>query len=100
MKRLVIGPDAEADLRQAVLWYADQREGLEQRFIDEFDEFTRAILLFPRGAPLITDHIRMMPMRVFKHVITYTVDGDQVVILRVVHGSRHPRQRTRGRKRI
>lgn len=99
MKRLVIGPDAEEDLRKAVLWYAEQREGLDQRFIDEFDEFCRAILRFPRGAPLITDHIRMMPMSVFKHVITYAAQGDDVFILRVVHGHRHPRQRTRGRKK-
>jgi hypothetical protein len=36
--RLIIRPEAEADMTEAYAWYESRLEGLESRFIEEIDE--------------------------------------------------------------
>lgn len=97
-RTLIIGPDAEDDLRAAMAWYAQRSAGLDQRFLQEFNEHCQVIKAVPMGAPVLRGPIRMLPMRVFDHVITFSVEPDRIFILRVVHGRRHPKQRRTGRR--
>jgi len=78
--RLVVRPQAEAELLSARDWYENQRAGLGQEFVDEVRETMSEVATRPRRAIL-----RRFPYGVFFRTVT-----DEIVILGVIHGRRHP----------
>ncbi|MBK9167651.1 MAG: hypothetical protein IPM24_09330 [Bryobacterales bacterium] len=52
-RRVHFEAEAEAEYRQAGVWYESQRKGLGAEFFDEIDATIRQVLNFPRlGAPV------------------------------------------------
>ena len=38
--------------------------------------------------------LRLLPLKIFPYVITYHFTGKEIIVARIVHGRRHPRQRS------
>lgn len=86
-------PKAGMDVLHAARWYGAQRTGLDREFLAELEAHFDTIANFPNGAVLISRTLRMLPMRKFPFVITYRATTHRIIIVRVVHGRRHPIQR-------
>lgn len=84
--------EAERDLADAAWWYEQQQAKLGHEFLDDaqlvFDRIAEGPLTFPvmhRGA-------RRAVMNRFPFCIYFVVEESTIVVLAVIHGSRHPRR--------
>ena len=85
-------PEAEADLEDAAAWYEKQRAGLGQDLLDEALAAFDAISGNPALYPVVHRRTRRALMRRFPFGIYYQVEADLVVVIAVMHGSRHPQR--------
>ena len=88
--RLIYHPDAEAELLEAVRWYAGKDKKLANRFLREFDAAINLIQASPDRSRLVEHDVRRFLMRRFPYGIYYRYEGDELRILVVKHHSRHP----------
>ena len=89
--RLVVRPQAEAELVAARNWYNTQRAGLGHEFVDEVAEASAAIATRPLSFPKVHGEMRRAILRRFPYGVFFRTTTDEVIILGVVHGRRHPR---------
>lgn len=64
-RRLIIRPEAEADLREAYAWYEEQRPGLGDEFLRAVDDCLAAIRRYPMMHPLVHREARRALARRF-----------------------------------
>lgn len=86
----IVLPEARRDLRQALAYYEEQRPFLGDRFPEDFSAQRRFIEHFPMAAPVIYAGVRRRLFSTFEHGVFYTVEGDQIHILRVLHTAQSP----------
>jgi plasmid stabilization system protein ParE len=84
-------PEAEHDLAESAAWYEQQRTGLGQEFLDAALATFSAITDIPNGFAVIHRSVRRALLHRFPFAVFYVFDRDGVVVLGVLHGSRHPR---------
>jgi plasmid stabilization system protein ParE len=84
--------EAEDDLEDAAAWYESQRTGLGQQFLDEVLAALATIAEMPLGYAVIYRNTRRAWMRRFPFGIFYQMESDGVIVIAVIHGSRHPRR--------
>lgn len=82
--------EAGKDLDAAAEWYERQRTGLGTEFLDEALRAFRAIAARPLAYPVIHRDLRRALMHRFPFGIYFRVETSSVVVLAVIHGSRHP----------
>ncbi len=89
---LVVRPRAEADLREARDWYDRRRPGLGNEFLAEIGTIIRALVLDPgRRVEYYRGFHRVLARR-FPYKLFYRVEGDRIIVFRVLHARRdHPR---------
>jgi plasmid stabilization system protein ParE len=82
--------EAEQDIAEAASWYERQQRGLGQEFLDEaLAVFTR-LAETPLGYELVHRSARRALLRRFPFAVFYIFDQDEVLVVGVLHGSRHP----------
>jgi plasmid stabilization system protein ParE len=69
--RLVLRPQAEAELLDARDWYEDQRPGLGGAFAAEVDRALAGILQAPLAGPRVQGEIRRVLVRRFPYAIYF-----------------------------
>lgn len=84
--------EAEEDLEDAAAWYESQRAGLGQQFLDEVLKALETIAEVPLVYSVIYRNTRRAWMRRFPFGIFYQVESDGVIVIAIIHGSRHPRR--------
>lgn len=88
---LVINPEVEADLADAIAWYDGQRTGLGddllERVEEAFEQIRRMPELFGKGF----QDLRVMKVRRFPYLVVYRIDDDQITVIAVYHARRDPR---------
>ena len=90
--KVFLRPEAEADIEDAATWYDRQRKGLGQEFLDDVLVALDTISENPNIYPVVYRQSRRAVVRRFPFGIFYRVDEGLVVVLAVMHGSRHPRR--------
>jgi plasmid stabilization system protein ParE len=83
-------PAARNDLTSAASWYADQRDGLDDEFMVEFQEAVSRIVAMPLMRAKLCSDIRREPLRRFPYGVFYVVRDSQVIIVAVMHNNRAP----------
>ena len=83
--------EADGDLAAAASWYEQQRAGLGHEFLDEALSAFRLIAEQPLIYPITHRNTRRALMPRFPFGIYYRVERSHIVVLAVMHGSRHPR---------
>ena len=92
-RRLIVRPEAEADILKAALWYEEEAGlGLElsaeiRAAIDRAVENPLAYLRL-RERP----HVRRVVIHRFPYRVFYIVRDDAIIVFAVLHTSRHERQ--------
>jgi plasmid stabilization system protein ParE len=84
--------EAEEDLADAATWYESQQPGLGKQFLDEVLTALSTIADMPLGYAVIYRNTRRAWMRRFPFGIFYQVESDGVIVIAIIHGSRHPRR--------
>ena len=82
---VVIRPRAEADLLAAKQWYEGRREGLGVELVRAV---RRAVLLLrdhPERYPIYYRGFRRVLLRRFPYKVFYRIEGDRVIVFRVLH---------------
>jgi plasmid stabilization system protein ParE len=72
-------------------WYEDQRSGLGNTFAAEVDRTLGAVLQAPLAYPRVQGGMRRALVRRFPYAIYFRAAPDEIVVLAVIHGRRHPR---------
>ncbi len=90
--RLVLRPQAEAELLDARDWYDEQRAGLGGAFATEVDVVLARIVQAPLAYPRVHGETRRALVRRFPYAIYFQAMSDEIVVLGVTHGRRHPRR--------
>ncbi len=88
-----VSDTAEKQITSVKAWYEIRSVGLGDAFEQELDRAFTAIRTFPRATTLIRGKLRQAPMSRFPYVIMLQLTSTRMVILRVVHGKRHPKHR-------
>lgn len=88
-------PAARSELRDAVIWYDDQKPGLGDRLTDEISAGLAFVSRSPGAAPLlrgpsIVQQVRSKSITVFPYRIVYIVRDTEVIVVAYAHMRRRP----------
>jgi plasmid stabilization system protein ParE len=86
-----IRPEAEQDMTEAASWYEQQQRGLGQDFLDEALAVFMRLAETPLGYGLVHRSGRRALLRRFPFAVFYSFEEGVVLVVSVLHGSRHPR---------
>jgi hypothetical protein len=93
--KLVVLPEAELEVTDAVFWYDDQRLGLGDEFTLEFERVRERIGETPQQWPRIEFYegrhdVRRCFMRRFPYGVVFARRIDEVIVVAVAHMRRPP----------
>lgn len=83
--RLVLGPGARSDIREAAHWYESQQSGLGDRFLKELDYLFGRIKENPLQFPLIADGVRRGFQRSFPYGAYFIAKANRVEVIAVLN---------------
>jgi plasmid stabilization system protein ParE len=90
---VIIRPNAEADLREAWSWYESQRPSLGDKLLIEIRAAVCLLEEDPERRPIYYRDFRRLLTRRFPYKLFYRIEGDRVIVFRVLHAKReHQRQ--------
>ena len=85
-------PLAEQDALDAAIWYEGRQPGLGEEFLNEVDRAVRTLSDSALLHRIRFADVRRAPMHRFKfYGVYYIVRENEVWILAIFHGRRHPR---------
>ena len=90
--RLIIRPEAEAELAEAFDWYEHRVPGLGADFLMALDTAVDSILSNPLQHPALHRSIRRALLRRFPYQVLFLVEEDAIIVIAVFHGARDPRR--------
>lgn len=88
--KLIVLPEAEADLRGAYDWYDLRRVGLGTEFLEEVDRCFARIVEQPFRPRPLEKGARSVWLRRFPFIVLYLPKSDAIVVLGVFHERRDP----------
>ena len=83
-------PAAEMDLKDAVDYYENCREGLGREFAFEVSFAIDRILQYPDGWECVTENSRRCLILRFPYELIYTLENNYILILAIANQHRHP----------
>jgi toxin ParE1/3/4 len=86
--RVGVRPEAELDVAIAASWYEAQRPGLGTKFIDEISRTVATLADNPLRRREVMEGVRRVLARRFPYAIAYRVEGDEVIVMSILHMSR------------
>lgn len=92
MRRLVLRPEAETELAEAVDWYEARGKGLGAALLRAVDAAIAAILRNPEMYPVVFATVRRAMLRRFPYSLIYVISDNHIVVLACIHGRRDPRR--------
>ena len=93
-------PLAEQDALEAAIWYEERQPGLGDEFLVEVDRAVRALSDSALLHRIRFADVRRAPMHRFKfYGVYYIVRDEEVWVLAIFHGRRHPRALQERRRR-
>jgi len=91
-RRLIVRPEAEAEMVDAFDWYEDRVPGLGSEFLLCVDAVFNTILRNPQQFPHIHRIVRRALVRRFPYEVFFVEDDERVVVLSVFHAKRNPKR--------
>ncbi len=84
--------ETETDIEDAATWYERQRKGLGQEFLDNVLVVLDKIAENPNVYPVVHRQTHRAIVHRFPFGVFYRAEEGSIVVLAVMHGSRHPRR--------
>ncbi len=89
--RIVVKPEAEQELKRALEWYDEQREGLGSELYNEVLEVMERIENNPQYFQKRYKDFRISFTKRFRYGIHFIVEGQIIYIHAILHTSMKPR---------
>ena len=89
-RRLILRPEAEAEMTDAFDWYEERVPGLGGEFLICVDAVLNSILRNPLQFPRVHRNARRAITRRFPYEVFFVEDNERVVVLSVFHAKRNP----------
>jgi toxin ParE1/3/4 len=89
---LIFHQEALDEMQDAHDWYEQQRQGLSIEFMDSIGEVVQRILSNPTSFPKEYNKRRKALPNRFPYLVIFELHGDVVLVVAVIHSSRHPRR--------
>lgn len=89
-RRLILRPEAEAEMTEAFDWYEERVPGLGGEFLLCVDAVFNSILRNPLQFPRVHRAARRAITRRFPYAVLFVEDDERVVVLSVFHAKRSP----------
>jgi plasmid stabilization system protein ParE len=81
---------ALVEAETASQFYESNRPDLGREFLDELDATIQRIIANPKAWQVLEGEIRRCRLRRFPYGVIYTLEGEIVLIISVMHLHRHP----------
>jgi plasmid stabilization system protein ParE len=81
---------AQAELDDAIAWYAEQAPGLGDAFLIETLKTLKLIEQYPKAWHPLTQQVRRCRLRRFPYSVIYAQEGSDLLVLAVAHQHRKP----------
>jgi plasmid stabilization system protein ParE len=86
--RVILSPDAKADIRSAIEWYHQADPNLASRFEKATFATLRQIRQFPYRFQIINGAIRQALLKRFPYAIYYSLRSNKLTVTAVLHQRR------------
>ena len=92
-RRLIVRPEAEADITDGAVWYDSRDTGLGREFISEVQSAIARALRNPQSFTRVRRNptVRRVLARLFPYRVFFIVRPDAIVVIAVIHAARHDR---------
>jgi len=92
MFKVIILPEANADIKEAAGWYNDRQRRLGKRFTKHLRAKVKTIQRNPKSNRIRYDNVRTAVLNVFPFMIHYLIDEKNkiIIVTAVLHTSRNP----------
>ena len=87
-RRIILSPDARADLAAAARWYYRKEVNLSRRFTAEVDTTLFRIARYPYASVRLNDRVRRLLTNRFPYRIDFALDTNTVRVLGITHQRR------------
>lgn len=87
---LVITADAHTDMLDAAIWYEMKQPGWGDVFTTAIEATINKIVRAPEIYAPVKGPVRRAILQRFPFSVYYKLESDRVVILAIIHASRHP----------
>ncbi len=91
-RRLTFRPEARTELLEIRRWYDRQRAGLGAEFRKEAERALGSLVQNADAFQGVHGEVRRVRLHRFPYAVFFRILGDEVVVLAVMHGRRHPRR--------
>jgi toxin ParE1/3/4 len=88
--RVVLTPEARAELREAAAWYRKQSPLVSRRFVAEYKRVKKLIARGPERWAEVEPGVRRALFDKFPYALLYFIENERAVVVVVKHHSRHP----------
>ena len=78
-------------MSEAARWYESQRQHLGSQFLDEINRVLCLLEGSPERHPVYYRGFRRMPTQRFRYKLFYRIEGNEVIVFRVLHAKRDHR---------
>jgi toxin ParE1/3/4 len=86
---------AENDIREAREWYDGRRPGLGVEFLISISDALARLEESPEQFPVYHQEFRRLLIERFPYKVFFRIEGDTVIVFRVLHGAQDHRRRLR-----
>ena len=87
---IVSEPEVEAEIQRVFDWYEDKVPGLGTDFLDELRAAYERLLAGPFKYSPLRGSIRRVLTRRFPYAVYFSIEGNRIVVLTVLHFARDP----------
>lgn len=96
-RELLLRPEAEAEIGEALSWYKQQAEGLDSEFLRAVEGCLNAIKRNPLAYPVVHKPVRRALLRKFPYSVFFLyeqtdAEDERIVVLACFHARRNPKQ--------
>jgi toxin ParE1/3/4 len=89
-RKIILDWEAEAEAEEARQWYAGKNPAAAKRFVASLRAAMGLIREAPERWMEFEPGVRRVMLKKFPYAVVYAVKGDRVLVLAVMHFSRHP----------
>ena len=91
-RRLIVRPEAEAEMADAFDWYEGRVPGLGSEFLLCVDATFESLRRTPHQFPRVHRIVRRALTRRFPYEVFFVDDDERIVVLSVFHAKRNPKR--------
>ena len=91
MRRLIVRPEAEADITKAAIWYESRESGLGKELLSDIQQSIARALHRPEAFLRIRKNpqVRRVLAKQFPYRIFFILEVDSLIVFAILHAARH-----------